>query len=103
MVLRFTNRNGQKGVFLVTEYLAKGTLTSVLATDEPSGTSWMWKAHVRSWFPLKEALRQAAGVASALAYMHGEAMPVSFWSLSFESDTYRAKVLSCEFFHFVLD
>lgn len=61
------------------ELLAGGTLSTALGTkDCPEGTTWLWRARVRSWFPMEEAFRQAAGVASALAYMHDEAMPVSF-------------------------
>eukprot|EP00904_Undaria_pinnatifida_P010310 jgi/Undpi1/6409/HiC_scaffold_20.g08890.m1 len=65
----------QRGMFVATEYLSRGTLSAAIGTDSPEGTSWIWRARVRSWFPMEEALRQAAGVASALAYMHDEAMP----------------------------
>lgn len=58
------------------EYLARESLDSALGTSMPEGTTWVWKARVRSWFPQEEALRQAAGVASALSYLHEEAIPV---------------------------
>lgn len=64
-------------MFVATEFLSRGTLSAAIGMDTPEGTTWIWRARVRSWFPLQEALRQAAGVASALAYMHEEAMPVS--------------------------
>ncbi|CAM9664263.1 unnamed protein product [Scytosiphon promiscuus] len=64
------------GMFIATELLAGGTLSAAIGTkDCPEGSTWLWRARVRSWFPMQEAFRQAAGVASALAYMHDEAMP----------------------------
>lgn len=59
------------------EFLSRGTLSTALGTDSSEGSSWFWKVRVRSWFPKEEALRQAAGVAAALAYMHDDALPVS--------------------------
>lgn len=68
----------QEGLFIATENLSGGTLSAAIGTRHcPEGSSWLWRARVRSWFPMEEAFRQAAGVASALAYMHDEAMPVS--------------------------
>lgn len=61
------------------EILSGGTLSAAIGTkDCPEGSTWLSRARVRSWFPMEEAFRQAAGVASALAYMHDEAMPVRF-------------------------
>ena len=70
--------NQQGGLFIATENLSGGTLSAAIGTkDCPEGSTWLWRARVRSWFPMEEAFRQAAGVAAALAYMHDEAMPVS--------------------------
>eukprot|EP00752_Nemacystus_decipiens_P010327 g9199.t1 len=64
------------GMFIAMENLSGGTLSAAIGTkDNPEGSTWLWRARVRSWFPMEEAFRQAAGVASALAYMHDEAMP----------------------------
>lgn len=43
---------------------------------------------------MEEAFRQAAGVASALAYMHDEAMPVSVFVAAWNS---LRRVLACPF------
>lgn len=64
------------GMFIAMERLSRGTLSACLGTNCPEGTTWIWKARVRSWFPRDEALRQAAGVAGALSYMHNDALPV---------------------------
>lgn len=66
----------QGGIFVATRFLSRGTLSHTMGTAAPEGTTWIWRAYVRSWFPVEEALRQAAGVASALAYMHDRAVPV---------------------------
>ncbi|CAM9462514.1 unnamed protein product [Ectocarpus sp. 4 AP-2014] len=64
------------GRFVATELLSGGTLSAAIGTqDRPEGTGWFQRFHVRTWFPMDEALRQAAGVASALAYLHDEAVP----------------------------
>ncbi|CAM9512342.1 unnamed protein product [Pylaiella littoralis] len=65
-----------RGLFIATELLSGRTLSAAIGTkDCPEGSSWLWRARVRSWFPMEEAFRQAAGVASALAYMHDDALP----------------------------
>lgn len=66
----------QGGIFLALEYLSRGTVDVVLGTNTPGGSTWLWKTRVRSWFPLEEAIRQGAGVASGLAYLHERALPV---------------------------
>ncbi|CAB1097020.1 unnamed protein product [Ectocarpus sp. CCAP 1310/34] len=64
------------GRFVATELLSGGTLSAAIGTqDRPEGTGWFQRFRVRTWFPMDEALRQAAGVASALAYLHDEAVP----------------------------
>eukprot|EP00903_Cladosiphon_okamuranus_P010366 g9807.t1 len=64
------------GVFIATENLSGGTLSAAIGTQDcPEGSTWLWRTRVRSWLPMEEVFRQAAGVASALAYMHDEAMP----------------------------
>lgn len=67
----------QGGIFIALEFLTRRTLSRAIGTDAPEGTDWISRALVRSKFPMKEAFRQAAGVASALAYMHDSAIPVS--------------------------
>ena len=68
----------QGGQFVATELLSGGTLSTAIGTQDcPEGTGWFQRFRVRTWFPMEEALRQAAGVASALAYLHDEAVPVS--------------------------
>ncbi|CAM9168732.1 unnamed protein product [Ectocarpus fasciculatus] len=64
------------GQFVATELLSGGTLSTAIGTQDcPEGTGWFQRFRVRTWFPMEEALRQAAGVASALAYLHDEAVP----------------------------
>ena len=75
-------------MFVATEFLSRGTLSHAIGTDASEGTAWIGRALVRSWFPMKEAFRQAAGVASALAYMHDEAIPVSIACHTLEINVY---------------